>query len=286
MDGLDNIDRNDRFGSRREVTRVAQEWMDDRGYDLDNTSIDQEIELCHQLYDMLKQQKVVFRDLPGSGRLIIQHRIDRLATMALKRWRQQDCKSMPYPLMEYVRQGMIWPVETQDAYDNTVANVKQIEQFIQSINGINKVCKDGLYDAGVMYVKTLNGQDKQQYIVIRLSTAIATMLSTGWEAKYHHPTAPYIVAGIKFMHNLYEKPSADGPTSRPGVYNIPGIPQKLHHINPERWPQFSVMGVGSDYGDTTSNTTTVEQTIKNIEHIVLWAEEHIGGINSLTKFDF
>lgn len=267
----------------QEVTRIAEEWQDAQGYDLDRVSIDQEIELCHQLYYMLKDQGVKFRTLPGSGRLIMNRRIDRLGQMAFKRWRQQDCNTMPYPFTEYVRQGMIWPVETRDAYEDTVARVKQIEQFIQSINGINKVCKDSLYEAGAMYIKALDGGDKQQWFVVRLSTSIAALLSTGWEAKYHHPKAPYIVTGIKFMHNLYEKPSANGPSRRPGVYDMPGLPRKLHHIG-QGEGGYSMLDIGDEYGGSSS--TTAEQVIKTIQDIVLWAEEHISGAHNLTRFDF
>lgn len=285
MSVLTNIDIDSRGASSR-VHEAGQEWMDQKGYDLDRTSVDQEIEYWHELRGMLNDRGFPIQDLPGRGRLLQTSRIDRLAQLAGKRWRLQNCDSMPYAFAEYVRQGMIWPVETREAHGDTVDRVKQIETYIQSIPDTKRVCKDPLYESGVFYVKTFETSDTQMYLVIKLASSVSSLLISSFETKLYHPTAPYITSGIKFLHNLYQKPTPDGPTTRAGNYNIPGLPTRLHHMNPLNWPQTSVMDIGEDYGSPEVNSITAEHVINNIKQIHDWTEEHVRGTDDLSNFDF
>lgn len=290
MSGLDKIELPrdmSNLGRPKLVTNLAEQWLDSHGYDLDKTSIEQELVIWKQLYDELQSRGVDMRELPGSGRLLMTHRIDRLIQLTFKRWRQRSCESMPYPFVEYVRDGMIWPVESREHLVDTVERVKQIEDFIQSIPGIKRVCEERDYDGGAMYVKTFDSPGKQMYLVIRVATPIGIMLSSAFELLYHHPTAPYVSEGIKFLHNLYQKHTKHGdvPDRRPGYYNIPGLPQRLHNIGMGEG-SYSVLDAGESYDDPEWESTKVEDVIDNIKQINDWTEEHTRGTDDLSDFDF
>ena len=110
MSGLNKIELPrdlPRLGNAKLVTRQAEQWLDDQGYDLGKPSVDQELVIWKQLYDELQSRGVDMRELPGHGRLLMTHRVDRLIQQAFKRWRQRSCESMSYPFVEYVRDGMI-----------------------------------------------------------------------------------------------------------------------------------------------------------------------------------
>lgn len=293
MSGLDKINKTgeikvfDSRGMTRIVTQAAEEWLDEQGYDLGKTSVDQELDYWAQMRGMLNDRGVPLKDLPGRGRLIMSYRVDRLAQLAYKRWKQKSCEGMPYSFMEYVRDGMIWPVESREHLADTVDHVKQLEDFIQSIPGIKRVCKDNDYNVGAMYVKTFDSPDKQMYLVIRLATPVGVMLSSAFNLLYHHPTAPYVTEGIKILHNLYQKHSKHGdvPDRRPGYYNIPGLPQQLHHIG-QGEGGYSVLDAGESYNDPEWESTKVEDVINSIKQINDWTEEHTRGTDNLADFDF
>lgn len=290
MSGLDKIELpRDMSNPDRPklVTKQAEQWLDSRGYDLGKTSIEQEIATWKQLYYELQDRGVDMQELPGSGRLLMTHRVDRLIQQAFKRWRQRSCESMSYPFMEYVRDGMIWPTETREHLVDTVERVKQIEHFVQNMPGMKRVCKDHDYNAGAMYIKTFDTPGKQMYLVIRVATPIGIMLSSAFELLYHYPTAPYVSEGIKFLHNLYQKHTKHGdvPDRRPGYYNIPGLPQQLHNIGMGEG-SYSVLDAGDSYDDPEWESTKVEDVINNIKQINDWTEEHTRGTDDLSNFDF
>lgn len=290
MSGLDKIELPrdmSNLDRPKLVTKQAEQWLDSHGYDLRKTSVDQELAIWKQLYNELQSRGVNFGDLPGSGRLLMTHRVDRLIQLAFKQWRQQSCDTMSHPFMSYVREGMIWPVETREYFIDAVTRVKQIENFIKNIPGIKRVCKDHDYNAGAMYIKTFGSPDKQMYLVIRLATPVGIMLSSAFELLYHYPTAPYVSEGIKFLHNLYQKHTKHGdvPNRQPGYYNIPGLPQRLHNIGMGEG-SYSVLDVGESYDDPEWESTKLEDVINNIKQINDWAEEHTRGTDDLSNFDF
>ena len=282
---LNNLDRNDRFQSRRGVDQVITQWLDSQGYDLDQISIDQEIEYLTHVRASLKQAGIPMTDLPGGGRLLMSYRMDHIQNLAWKRWRSQTCDTMVYPFTEYVRQGMIWPVETRQDRLSMVERVQQIEKFIQSLDGMRRVCKDKEHDAGVMYVKRLDISDSRMWMVIRLATTVSRMNDAVY-SRLADPEQPHTCCGIKFLHNLYERPARGQKSPRPGYYNITGLPTRLIHHNPNDWDQMSVLEAVPGRPTAEFHSSDVQDVINNIKQIHDWMQEHARGTDRVADFDF
>lgn len=284
MNGLDQIDRDGPM-VERQVARVVEQWLDSHGYDLDRISIEQEIEYLLDMKKQLRQAGFPMDDLPGGGRLLVSHRINQMSELAWKRWRGQSCDTMLYPFAEYVQQGMVWPVETRQDRPGMVKRVQQIEEFIQSLDGMRKSCKDQEHDAGVMYIKSLDTSDSRMYLVIRLATPINRMNDAIF-SRMNDPEAPYTCCGIKFMHNLYERPPRGNNTRRPGFYNIAGLPTRLLHHNPSGWDQISVLEAIPGQQSAEFHNTGAQDIINNIKQMHDWMQEHVRGTDRVVDFDF
>lgn len=271
--------------SRRGVNLVITQWLDSQGYDLDRVSIDQEIEYLMHVRNSLKQADIPMSDLPGNGRLLMSHRHDQISNLAFKRWKQQSCDTMLYPFTEYVRQGMVWPVETREGRANMVERVQQIEKFIQSLDGMQKSCKDTEHNAGVMYVKRLDVSDSRMWMVIRLATTIERMNDAVY-SRLNDPDAPHTCCGIKFLHNLYERPARGNTSRRPGFYNITGLPTRLIHHNPNDWDQISVLEAVPGRQSAEFHNSDTQDVINNIKQIHDWMQEHARGTDRVADFDF